>query len=1103
MKKELITILTAGCAGVAIIASPLKPDSEKGRVLHQPQVAKDMGSDVKTAFSDSKPKRIGATGSTIYGFMSYKDEDDFLNGMYELQPSGKTERMWEYPYASYGASLTNGWLRDGKLCGLCVLSWSSEDLVSVYAYQELDLHSGELIESRPIDVSESYVPYFYTAAYIPSEDRIYGFGKGEDSSESIYYFKSAPADRPEDTEIIKELDLPGDRCYSLCYSVADGCLYGVNTRGMLVKILTDGTMTELFDVSVPNLANIIAALTVSPNDGFLIWNPGVYSNISEFYAIYPSEKKMEKLYKFPIPCNFTFFLSPDGPTDATGPAASEFISTAFEGAALNGTLKFRLPSSTMNASPLSGTLDWTLYDNGKELAKGNGSAGSEVSVEVTTEQGEHTFRVENEVGGKKGYPLSFFVYVGNDVPKAPENVKLTQEKITWDAVTEGNHDGYMNASAVTYKVYLNDKLEGTVSSTEMTVELDEDQIQDVYYAKVVAECAGLESLPGISEKAIIGRPYSLPMTIKPTEHDGEMVTIINADGSPEYGMWRLTDAWGDLCFASGWSYEQPDDWLIMPAAQFDSNEVVYEVSLEAARGGYSAMEYFEVWAGEAPTVEAMTIPVMGKTRAQKFNEWKEYSGKFAVPRAGKYYIAVRGCSNPDQKDLIVRNIRVSATDIKAQVPGSVTDLQITGASNADLTATLKFTMPEKYINGEDIPSDKELTAVISSAEKKEIKALPGETVTVTVGTAQGENYITVIVVSEGIESTPAEVSLFTGMDFLSYVEDFNGVVSRDNMSIHLTWKAPVESLYGGYVAFTGIEYMIGRIDSYGEFIEEPINAGTDVYEYEYVLPAGTAQDFYRIGIAPKNAAGISPARSFVGKVLGTPFTMPMEEKFNNMEITYKPLQASAPSSKYSNGGWTWCQPELVNPSFANSEVEFGVIGYTDEPEAWVRMGLPRISTAGLENAHAVFKIWNGVGTATQKGVYGLLYDMAAPEKIMDIPSGDGWQDVIVEIPAKFLGQEWIGLYIDGCLPTAENYLLLGGYSMKPTSGVSSASAGASSIIRNGNVLTILNPEQERVSVSSVSGILLYSGNEESIKLSLPGTGVYFIKIGGKSYKMLF
>ncbi|MDE5855239.1 MAG: hypothetical protein K2H19_09300, partial [Ruminococcus sp.] len=106
-------------------------------------------------------------------------------------------------------------------------------------------------------------------------------------------------------------------------------------------------------------------------------------------------------------------------------------------------------------------------------------------------------------------------------------------------------------------------------------------------------------------------------------------------------------------------------------------------------------------------------------------------------------------------------------------------------------------------------------------------------------------------------------------------------------------------------------------------------------------------------------------------------------------------------------------------------------------------------------------------------------------------------------PSKYLDQPWIGLYVDGCLPTAENYFILGGYSMKPTSGVSSASAGTASMVRNGNHLSILNPAKEAVSVSAISGIMLYSGSEESIGLTLPGTGVYLIKIGGRSYKIVF
>lgn len=1103
--KFAVSLIVFGA--ISISGASFAPESESGKVKLgdvKQQNLKEKAFTLRHTGDPVSITRSGETGSTIYGFMSYQDDLDFLGGWYELEPSGKTSRLWTYTYADMGVYMNNGWMRNGHLCGTCVMLLGSEDLVGVYAYQEIDPLTGEVIESRPIDIAYDYTSYFYSAAYDPVADKIFGFGRGADPEDATYYFKSAPADRPEDTVIVKQLDSPGDRCYSLCYSVVDGCLYGVNTRGNLVKVFSDGSMTELFELPVPDFANSKGALAFSPNDGYLLWNPGVYTSISELYAIYPEEERMEKLYRFPIDTQFTFFITPDGPADSSGPASAQLISADFVKNDLNGTLKFRLPDSAMNASPISGTIKWTLFDNGSKLDSGEAQTGSELTIPVVVDQGEHTFRLETSFNGKDGYPRALHKYVGDDVPMTPENVVLSRENVSWDAVTAGAHGGYVDPTAVTYKIYLNNALIGTTSSTEMNVEIDLDRIQDVYRAQVKAVYADHESEPGESEKCVIGKPYSLPMNVKPTEHDGEMVTIINVDGSPEYGMWRLSDSWGDLCFASGWSYNQPDDWLIMPAAEFESNEVIYEVSLEAARGGYSgSLEYFEVWAGNAPTVEAMTIPVIPKTRAQKFNEWKEYSGKFAVPKAGTYYIAIRGCSAPDQKDLIVKNITVSATEEVAAVPSSVSDLEIVESSDADLTATLKFKMPETYLTGEAIPADTKLTVIVQAAERKEIEALPGSEQRVVIGTAQGDNYITVTPVADGIEGTPSEASVFTGMDYLSYCEDFTGTVTADNMSIDLTWRAPDESLYGGYVSSTGIEYMIGQISSMGEFLEDPVCAGVDVTEYTYTLPEGTTQNFIRIGIAAKNAAGISPARSYVGRVMGTPYKLPMVETFPNMQFTYTPMQASAPTSKYTDGSWTWCQPELVNPAFANSEIAFGVIGYTESPEAWVRMGLPRFSTLSLDNAHAVLKIWNGDGSATQKSVYATKYGMPNLEKIADIPMSTGWQDVIVEIPSKYLGEQWIGLYIDGCLPTSENYLIIGGYSIQPTSGTAEMVNTGAVVTRSGEHLLISNPDKDMITVAAANGTILYSGSDAKAEISLPGKGVYMVKAGSRSYKIAF
>lgn len=87
--------------------------------------------------------KVGATGSTIYGYQSYADVEEFLGGLYEIEPSGDMRHLWDYSYATVGAAINNGWIRNGKLCGLGIFTMGSEDLVGDYAYQELDLMTGK------------------------------------------------------------------------------------------------------------------------------------------------------------------------------------------------------------------------------------------------------------------------------------------------------------------------------------------------------------------------------------------------------------------------------------------------------------------------------------------------------------------------------------------------------------------------------------------------------------------------------------------------------------------------------------------------------------------------------------------------------------------------------------------------------------------------------------------------------------------------------------------------------------------------------------------------------------------------------------------------
>lgn len=1048
--------------------------------------------------------KVGATGSTIYGYQSYADIDGFTGGMYEIEPDGTMTRLWDYEYSAIGASINNGWLRNGLLCGLGVYTLGSDDLIGDYAYHEFNLSTGKMVTMRRIEVYDEYLPYFYTAAYVPEDDRIYGFGRiGDISADTRHIFKSAPADKPEEAVMISEIK-PGERCYSFCWHPIDKCFYGVNTWGTLVKIERDGTYTEICKLPFDNLANSPSALMYSPYDGYILWNPTVNEAKSRLYALYPSEKRVEELHTFDVDRQFTFFTTSDFKADEASPAAATYLGCNFKDADYHGTLSFRLPSKTLGGNELSGELTYTLYINGAKTESGSSDAGSEITVTVANlNDAYYTFRLEAESNGKTGVPCVAHIYVGNDTPKSPANVTLTENAISWDAVTEGIHNGYLDLSAIEYKIYLNEKLIGTTKTTSLAYNLDSNQELDAFRAKVVATCNGMDSEEGISDKVILGQPLSLPVQIIPTEKQAELCTYINRDGSPEYGTWRLSDQWGDLCFASGWSYEHPDDWLIMPVTMLPDADKVYSVTISAARGGMtSSHEYFEVWTGNAPDPEAMTIPVIEKTRARKFNEWVDYSGIFAIPEAGTYYIAVHGVSDPDQKDLIVKNIRIQATDFSINSPEAVSSLKVVSSSDADLTATISMTLPTKYISGADIESDKIITVKATGASEVSTHGKAGESITITVPTAQGDNYISVVAEIDGAAGRTNEVSVFTGMDMLSWVENLSSRISEDNMSVELKWSAPKESLNGGYFETTGIHYLIGEVEPDGSFIYEPFRTEMDVTEHTVVFPKGTPQKFTRIAVVAENAAGASNAVYFVSEIVGTPYSLPILDRFDNLQPQYQPMSASAPTTEYSNGAWSIGQPELVHPDFTGNQSTFAIIGYTDEPSAKVRMRLPKVSTSSLTEAYATFEVWTGHHCADPIDIYAITYGMSSPEKIASLPLGNGWQFITVAIPEKYLNRPWMNLYIDGKLNSSEHYLIMSSYSIDKSAAMTDVAEVTGSINPQDGKIVISGFEGESYTIVRADGIVASSGICDGLTAIAVNSGIYIVKAGSHTIRVI-
>lgn len=95
------------------------------------------------------------------------------------------------------------------------------------------------------------------------------------------------------------------------------------------------------------------------------------------------------------------------------------------------------------------------------MARSTGTAAS-ANIQSLTE-GMHTFGVYVEASNVKSEKAFENLYIGKDTPQAPVNVVLTAAGLTWDAVTAGEHGGYVNAAEIGYEVKLDGESKGSTA----------------------------------------------------------------------------------------------------------------------------------------------------------------------------------------------------------------------------------------------------------------------------------------------------------------------------------------------------------------------------------------------------------------------------------------------------------------------------------------------------------------------------------------------------------------------------------------------------------------------------------------------------------------
>lgn len=210
------------------------------------------------------------------------------------------------------------------------------------------------------------------------------------------------------------------------------------------------------------------------------------------------------------------------------------------------------------------------------------------------------------------------------------------------------------------------------------------------------------------------------------------------------------------------------------------------------------------------------------------------------------------------------------------VPGEVTDVVLTPADLGALQATLTFTAPAITAAGETL---NEITAidvyVNGTLETTFENPAPGASLTyLDAEVENGFNTYRIVARNNDGEGSGIETTEFVGVDMP--VAPSNALARLNNdMSITVTWDAPMQSVNGGYVDYSAITYRVERISESSGVVAD------DISETSYTdnIPVTEGQVNARYTITPIYNGSEGEAVQSNSVVTGKPLDLPYRASF--------------------------------------------------------------------------------------------------------------------------------------------------------------------------------------------------------------------------------
>ncbi len=488
-------------------------------------------------------------------------------------------------------------------------------------------------------------------------------------------------------------------------SAPDGLLYVVNTDGDLYTVNRTNSRVSLVGHTGVNVAAYTQAMTWDSATNTFLWmavtptGPALYSLDPEgpVSTLVQRGADGEQLA--------AIFFDTAERMDGT-PAAPVSLKWNFSApGAFDGTVTLQCPDAG----------ELTVYLDGEPVKEAvSVTAGSNITIPFSglSNATHHVSAMMHNATGWSPVAESF-QYAGYDVPLPVTGLTFSESggvaSLSWNAPAGGVEGGYIDPSALYYKIYrLPDGVEVASHHTSTTFsETLPSGVKRYSYRVVPFNGDARQGEAVVSNALVYGESYELPFRDDfAMEGALDVYTLIDGDGDGQ--NWGLSGVYLSSNTIYDADKDVTDNWILSPKMKLETGKL-YRVTLHMRNmwGGNPDMMAVGYTLGD--TRESIIVAGELEVNTPSMT-LLDHNVDFYVPSAGDYKIAL-GFITPRGSGggVFIDNFEVREVGALT-APAAVSGLTVTPDAGRAPEATLDFTAPSEAIDGSALSGM--LTAVI-------------------------------------------------------------------------------------------------------------------------------------------------------------------------------------------------------------------------------------------------------------------------------------------------------------------------------------------------------------------------------------------------------